>query len=77
MKVKLKTILAGPDGCKQPGAILEVDEKIGQHMLDNGYADMAEEPKEKDVKKAPVIEVAVAKPKMETAVSIQIPEIEE
>lgn len=74
MKIKLKSILAGPDGVRHPGTIIEVDEKIGQHMLDNGYADLIERPASA---KIPNVRIADSKPKIETAVSVKISESEE
>lgn len=41
MKVVLKTILAGPDGCLHPGDEVEVSEQSGKHLIATGQAEPA------------------------------------
>jgi hypothetical protein len=38
MKVKLHTTYAGPAGTHQPGAVIDVNDKHGQDLIDGGFA---------------------------------------
>lgn len=40
------TLEAGPEGVKQPGKIYDVDPKEGKALVDGGYAEAVDEPKE-------------------------------
>lgn len=46
MKIKMITLEAGPEGIKQPGGIYDVDPKEGKTLVDGGYAEAVDEPKE-------------------------------
>ena len=57
MKVKLKTLMAGPGGCFQPGETIDVKEAEARALVSGGFAEAVgkwpkkEPPKEPD--KAP------------------------
>ena len=54
MKIRLKTILAGPTMTGQPGDVLELDEKEAKPLLKGGYAeevDSVSEPESKEAEK--------------------------
>ena len=42
MKVRMKTIYAGPAGNAQPGQTLDCDDETGQALIDGGYAEAIE-----------------------------------
>lgn len=42
MKVRMKTILAGPAGNAQPGQVVEVGAEMGQALMDAGFAEAIE-----------------------------------
>ena len=56
MKVKLKTIMAGPGGGCDPGSEIDVDKKTADALIDGGFAQAIEPeaaviaPQEKAVK---------------------------
>jgi hypothetical protein len=62
MKVRLKSIMAGPRGVADKGTVVEVDEAEGRALLEGGYADLVER-----AVVAPPVEVAVAQPAPEDA----------
>jgi hypothetical protein len=39
MKVRLKTIYAGPSGSAHPGEVIDVSEREGAELVNGGYAD--------------------------------------
>lgn len=39
MKVRMKTLMAGPDGIVRPGEIADVTSKVGKELLDTGQAE--------------------------------------
>jgi len=41
MRVKLKTLLAGPKGCHQPGEEIDVSDTQGNELIAGGYATAA------------------------------------
>lgn len=45
MKVKLKTVMAGPNGTYQPGAVADLPEKDAYALCEGGFAEQVEEPK--------------------------------
>lgn len=51
MKVKLISMYAGPEGCFQPGAEIEVEKKEGKALVSGGYAVSLEVEEEKPTKK--------------------------
>lgn len=59
MKVKLRTLAAGPDGITQPDSILNVSDATGKHLVATGHAVEVDEPKE-TAAEAPKRERAVA-----------------
>lgn len=54
MKVKFKTIDAGPAGVRQPGSVVEVSEAEGKALLEGGYAELVEPAKKAKKEKAEV-----------------------
>lgn len=54
MLVKLKSIMAGPDGNHQPGDIVDFDKKLARQLIDGRHAE--------EVKPAKVAELASLKP---------------
>lgn len=42
MKVILKTAMAGPRGCFNPGDVIEVDKAVGQQLIAGGSAEKAD-----------------------------------
>lgn len=61
MKVKLKTILAGPHGSGQPGDILDLPN--GADLVSAGYAEAVEAVKKPEVAVKPEQEEVKPKPK--------------
>lgn len=43
MKVKLRTLMAGPDGCHHPGDIIEVTAAQAEDLISNGYGEPVKE----------------------------------
>lgn len=41
-EVRLKFFRAGPDGCNQPGDVIEVSDKEAKHLLDSHQAVLVE-----------------------------------
>jgi hypothetical protein len=39
MKVKMKTLMSGPDGNASPGSIVEVSKEEGRQLIDSGSAE--------------------------------------
>lgn len=39
MQVRLKTLMAGPTGCFQPGATPDLDEKTARDLIEHGFAE--------------------------------------
>lgn len=54
MKLKLRTLFAGPVGCYQPGTVVEFSPEVAEQLLAGGYADRV------DGAGAPVVETAEA-----------------
>ena len=65
MWIKLKTLMAGPEGVFLPGTVIELPEAQGAQLVDSGQAE-----------EAPVKTEAKAKAKKETAASKQAKERE-
>ncbi len=42
MKIRLKTVMAGPEGVFSPGTVIEVTGEEAQALLSAGYADPVE-----------------------------------
>lgn len=40
MRVKMRTIMAGPRGCARPGQTIEVDQATGEALVGGGYAEL-------------------------------------
>ena len=47
MKVKMLTLMAGPDGTFQPGQEIDVSAKQGKALIDGKFAERVERPKTK------------------------------
>lgn len=45
MRIKLKTLMSGPDGSHQPGTELDVDAKQGKALIEGNYADEIKPPR--------------------------------
>lgn len=58
MKLKLLTLMAGPDGTYNAGQIVDMTEAQAKELIQGGYAVACEMP----VKKAVVIETATVQP---------------
>ncbi len=58
MKLKLLTLMAGPDGTYNAGQIIDMTEAQAKELIQGGYAVACEMP----VKKAVVIETATVQP---------------
>jgi hypothetical protein len=50
MKIKFKTLKAGPNGITKPGEIIEVSEKEGKVFIQSGFAELISEDKEMEQK---------------------------
>jgi hypothetical protein len=46
MKVRLKTLMAGPDGMFQPGSVIDLEGNEAQSLVSAGYAEPIERPVE-------------------------------
>jgi len=57
MKIRLKTLMAGPDGVFPPGSVIEVSPEEAQALIAGGYAERLERPPEKAE-----VEVAAVEP---------------
>jgi hypothetical protein len=64
MKVKMKKLMAGPDGVVKPGEIITVSNFKGEALVNGGYAELIE----LDVQAHVPVETAEHVPEMETAV---------
>ncbi len=42
MKLKLKTLMAGPEGVRRVGEIIDVEPKAAKQFIDGGYAEPLE-----------------------------------
>lgn len=49
MRVRMKTLGAGPAGVWRPGDVIEVDAEQAAELIGGGYADSCEEPTSKPV----------------------------
>jgi hypothetical protein len=45
MWIKLKTLMAGPQGVHQPGAVVDLSDEQGQQLVDTGQADKSTAPR--------------------------------
>lgn len=43
MKVKMRTIMAGPGVAAQPGEVIEVSSEVGASLVQGGYAEPVKE----------------------------------
>lgn len=68
MKLKLLTLMAGPDGTYNAGQIIDMPEVQAKELIDRGYAVVCEMP----VKKAVVMETATAQPPETTMMETEI-----
>ncbi len=50
MKIRIRTIVAGPNGNFQPGDEPDVDDDFGKSLIDGGYAELAVEAEEEPEK---------------------------
>lgn len=64
-KIQMKSILAGPAFCADPGQIVDCDEALAERLVAGGYAKRLDTPPERPAP-APV-EVAIAPSAPETA----------
>jgi hypothetical protein len=46
MKVKLKTLMAGPEGVFQPGSVIDIDMDEADSLVAAGYAEPVDRPVE-------------------------------
>jgi hypothetical protein len=46
MKVRLKTLMAGPEGVFQPGSVVDLDAEQAEALVSSGYAERLERPVE-------------------------------
>jgi len=46
MKVRLKTLMAGPEGVFQPGSVIDIDPDKAGALISAGYAEHLERPVE-------------------------------
>lgn len=68
MKLKLLTLMAGPDGTYNAGQIVDMSEAQAKELIDRGYAVACEMP----AKKAVVMETATVQPQENTMVETEI-----
>jgi len=54
-KVRLRTLMAGPEGCHPSGSVISLEDAQADELVSAGYAEYVEEPKPSQ----DVIEVAV------------------
>lgn len=45
MKIKMRTLMAGPDGTFQPGQTRDVSAKQAKALIDGGFAERVQTPK--------------------------------
>jgi hypothetical protein len=46
-KIKLKTIMAGPGGCFDPGQIISVEDDLAYSLIAGGYAEYVDQAEQK------------------------------
>ena len=46
MKVRLKTLMAGPEGVFQPGSVVDLESDHAEALISGGYAERMERPVE-------------------------------
>lgn len=59
MKVKMKTLAAGPDGLYQPGQVVEVSAAQAQAFLEAGYAEPVKKRRETATVRPPEHEIEI------------------
>jgi hypothetical protein len=68
MRVKLRTIMAGPSGTFQPGQIADLHDDQAHALVAGGYADLVDDPVKATIGPPPV-EAAMLEEAPETAVT--------
>lgn len=51
MKIRMLTLSAGPNGVRMAGQVIDVDQKEAKALIEGGYAEAIDEPKQEDEEK--------------------------
>lgn len=67
MRIRMLTLLAGPEGIRSPGSVVEVPPAEAAALIEGGFA-VSAEPPSRAAPAAPVVETATTEPARETTV---------
>jgi len=62
MKVRLKTLMAGPEGVFLPGSVIEVSSEEARALIAGGFAEPAEQPGKPEAADPAPFETAAVEP---------------
>ncbi len=62
MKIRLKTLMAGPEGVFPPGSVIEVSSEEARALIAGGYAEPVPNPDAPQAPELPVVETAALEP---------------
>jgi hypothetical protein len=62
MKIRLKTLMAGPDGVFPPGSVIEVSPEEARALIAGGYAESVPRPAVAPKAEPPAVETAAVQP---------------
>ncbi len=62
MKIRLKTLMAGPDGVFLPGSVIEVSPEEARALFAGGYAEPVPRPAALPKEEPPTVETAAVQP---------------
>lgn len=64
MQIRMKTVMAGPEGTRHPGQIVEVSVREGEALVSGGFAEQvgAQEPEIMETAEAPAAETTAGTP---------------
>jgi hypothetical protein len=62
MKIRLKTLMAGPEGVFPPGSVIEVSPEEARALIAGGYAEAVPRPAAQEKDELPAVETAAVQP---------------
>ncbi len=62
MKIRLKTLMAGPEGVFLPGSVIEVSPEEARALIAGGYAETVPRPAAQQKDEPPAVETAAVQP---------------
>jgi hypothetical protein len=62
MKIRLKTLMAGPEGVFPPGSVIEVSPEESKALISGGYAEAVPRPATQPKDEPPPVETAAVQP---------------